>query len=176
MNSIFRLHSIRTFQTTTSVTFPKRWKEKSEVPFQSELTNPVAEVYGPTESWPENEVRKTLFTFSLVLTSFFPFQFGYLFDKKPFKVNVKKYHLYTWCGCGRGHSQPFCDATCKNKYMRKNIVGGPITYIAPEDREVWFCMCKRTQHRPFCDGSHRDPEIQNTKIDGKLELWEPFLK
>ena len=58
MNSIFRLQSIRTFHTTTSVTFPKRWKEKSEVPFQSELTNPVAEVYGPTESWPENEVRK----------------------------------------------------------------------------------------------------------------------
>ena len=103
------------------------------------------------------------------------FQFGYLFDKKPFKVNVKKYHLYTWCGCGRGHSQPFCDATCKNKYMRKNIIGGPITYIAPEDKEVWFCMCKRTEHRPFCDGSHRDPEIQNTRIDGKVELFEPFI-
>ena len=60
MNSIFRLQSIRTFHTTTLVTFPKRWKEKSEVPFQSELTNPVAEVYGPTESWPENEVRKKI--------------------------------------------------------------------------------------------------------------------
>ena len=59
--------------------------------------------------------------------------------------------------------------------MRENIVGGPITYIAPEDREVWFCMCKRTEHRPFCDGSHRDPEVQNSRIDGKIELFEPFL-
>ena len=31
-------------------------KEKSEPPFQSELKNPIAEVYGGAEAWPENEV------------------------------------------------------------------------------------------------------------------------
>ena len=54
--------------------------------------------------------------------------------------------------------------------------GGPITYIAPEDKDVWFCLCKRTKHRPFCDGSHRDEEIQNTVVEGKIELFEPFEK
>merc|ERR1719288_371645 len=101
MNSILlrRINS-KSFHTSSSVLFPKRWKEKSEVPFQSELTNPVAEVYGASESWPENE-------------------FGYLFDKKPFKVAVKKYHLYTWCGCGRGHAQPFCGGTYRNPEIQE---------------------------------------------------------
>ena len=103
-------------------------------------------------------------------------QFGHLYDKKPFKISVKKYHLYKWCGCGRSHSQPMCDTTCESQYWRKNIVGGPITYIAPEDKDVWFCMCKRTQHRPFCDGSHRDPEIQKMRIEGKIDLFEPYSK
>ena len=101
-------------------------------------------------------------------------QFGTLYDKKPSKVSVKKYHLYKWCGCGRSHSQPFCDTTCKNIYWKKNIIGGPITYIAPEDKDIWFCLCKRTQHRPFCDGSHRDEEIQAMKVEGKIEMFEPF--
>ena len=59
MNSILlrRINS-KSFHTSSSVLFPKRWKEKSEVPFQSELTNPVAEVFGASESWPENEVWK----------------------------------------------------------------------------------------------------------------------
>merc|ERR1711997_1314451 len=145
----------RCFHISSAALFPKRWKEKSEPPFQSELKNPVAEVYGGAEAWPED-------------------QFGTLYDKKPSKVSVKKYHLYKWCGCGRSHSQPFCDTTCKNIYWKKNIIGGPITYIAPEDKDIWFCLCKRTQHRPFCDGSHRDEEIQAMKVEGKIEMFEPF--
>jgi len=60
-------------------------------------------------------------------------------------------------------------------YLKRIIKGGPVKYIAPEDREIWFCNCKQTKHRPFCDGSHRDPEIQEMRFDGKHELWDPTL-
>ena len=35
------------------------------------------------------------------------------------------------------------------RQIRKMIKGGPVKYIAPEDREVWFCNCKQTKHRYF---------------------------
>merc|ERR1711976_92256 len=147
----------RKFQTCSALAMSKRWKEKTELPFENEFRNPVAEVYGAAESWPDDVYVR-------------------LYDKKPCKISVKKYHTYKWCGCGRSHSQPFCDTTCDNWYLKKYIDGGPITYIAPEDKEVWFCLCKRTKHRPFCDGSHRDEEIQNAVVEGKIELFEPFEK
>ena len=75
----------------------------------------------------------------------FFFQFGTVYDIKPAKIAVEKNHLYEWCGCGRSHSQPFCDVTCQNPYWRKNIVGGKITYIAPKSEDVWFCLCKHTK-------------------------------
>lgn len=49
--------SFRQFQTSSATNLPKRWKEKSEPAFQSELENPVAEVFGGAEAWPEDEVR-----------------------------------------------------------------------------------------------------------------------
>ena len=62
MNLIpFRIHSVRKIHNSTSLFFPKRWKEKTEVPFQSELKNPVAEVYGAAEAWPDDEVRRPSF-------------------------------------------------------------------------------------------------------------------
>ena len=99
----------------------RRWKK--EIPFQSELTNPVEVVYGGDKKAPDDV--------------------GVVFDKIPFKISVKKYHLYTWCGCGRAHSQPFCDGTCTSMYLKRIIKGGPVKYIAPEDRDIWFCMCKQ---------------------------------
>ena len=149
--------SIKNFHSSNQSNVPKRWKDKSLPPFQHELKNPVEVVYGGAEKWPKD-------------------QFGKMYDKKPFKVSVKKYHLYKWCGCGWSHSQPFCDETCTNSYFKKVVVGGFITYIAPEDRDVWFCNCKRTQNRPFCDGSHRNSEIQETRLDAKFDLWEPTDK
>ena len=104
----------------------RRWQK--EIAFQSELTNPVEVVYGSEKKSPDD--------------------IGVPYDKKPFKVSVKKYHLYTWCGCGRSHSQPFCDGTHKNMYMKKIIKGGPVTYIAPEDRDIWFCNCKQVSSYP----------------------------
>ena len=58
-------------------------------------------------------------------------------------------------------------------FYRELIKGGPVKYVAPEDRDVWFCMCKHTSHRPFCDGSHRHPDIQELKLEGKFNLWDP---
>ena len=96
---------------------------KKEIAFQSELTNPVEVVFGGEKKAPDNV--------------------GIPFDKIPFKVKVEKYHLYNWCGCGRSHGQPYCDSTCKSQYLQKLIKGGPVKYIAPENRDVWFCMCKQ---------------------------------
>ena len=56
------------------------------------------------------------------------------------------------------------------------IVGGPITYIAPEDKDIWFCLCKRTKHRPFCDGTHRSEEIQAEKPPGMIEMFDVYKK
>ena len=53
---IFDKIGVRCLNTSATIQFPKRWKEKSEPPFQSELKNPIAEVYGGAEAWPENEV------------------------------------------------------------------------------------------------------------------------
>ena len=50
----------RHFQTSSIVCKEKRWKEKSVLPFQSELKNPVAEVYGGIEHWPADKVKKCL--------------------------------------------------------------------------------------------------------------------
>ena len=142
--------NVRSFSVYSALN-ARRWQK--ELAFQSELKNPAAKVYGSEVSDPDSK--------------------GFVFDKKPFKVSVKKYHLYEWCGCGRSHSQPFCDHTCQNNQLSKVIFSGPVKYIAPEDRDVWFCMCKQTNNRPFCDGSHRNPEIQEMRIDGKFNLWEP---
>lgn len=96
-----------------------------------------------------------------------------MYDKKPFKIRVEKYHVYDWCGCGMSHQQPFCDGTHNNRYLKKNITGRPVRYIAPETKDIWFCNCKQTKNKPFCDGTHRSPEIQETKLDGKFDIWEP---
>lgn len=131
----------------------KRWTKKTEVPFQAELKNPVDVIYGGENTFTES---------------------GVIYDKKPFRVDVKKYHLYTWCGCGISSLQPFCDGkTCVHPQIRRAIKGGPVKYIAPKDQEVWFCNCKQTKHRPFCDGSHRSEEVQEKLLQGKFDLWEP---
>jgi hypothetical protein len=50
------LKNVQYFHTTSTCAMPKRWKEKSELPFQSDLKNPVEEVYGGSEMWPDDEV------------------------------------------------------------------------------------------------------------------------
>eukprot|EP00095_Tigriopus_kingsejongensis_P001987 snap_masked-scaffold1702_size30647-processed-gene-0.9 protein:Tk01987 transcript:snap_masked-scaffold1702_size30647-processed-gene-0.9-mRNA-1 annotation:"cdgsh iron sulfur domain-containing protein mitochondrial" len=129
----------------------KRWTKRTKVPFQSQLRNPVDEVYG----------------FKV------PQAKGHIYDKKPFLVSVKKYQTYTWCGCGLSNQQPFCDDSHRNRYTQKLVRGGPVTYIAPRDQDVWFCQCKQTKHRPFCDGTHREDDIQEARLDGKNDIFNP---
>ena len=47
----------KSFHTTAVVPMAKRWKEKTTPAFQTELTNPVSEVYGANERWPDDEVK-----------------------------------------------------------------------------------------------------------------------
>ncbi len=103
-------------------------------------------------------------------------EFGFVYDKKPFRVEVKKYHVYDWCGCGTSSLQPFCDKNCEHPKLKRFMKGGPVKYIAPRDADVWFCNCKQTKNRPFCDGSHRSAEIQEEYVSAKFELWEPREK
>ncbi len=81
---------------TCTVLAAKRWKQKSKLPFQSDLRNPVSEVYGGLEETQEK---------------------GHVYDKKPFKVSVEKYQTFDWCGCGLSNAQPFCDGTHTSKYV-----------------------------------------------------------
>ena len=60
-----------------------------------------------------------------------------------------------------------------HSYYKRFYKGGPVKYIAPEDKDIWFCNCKQTKNRPFCDGTHRSPEIQELKVDGMFDIWEP---
>jgi len=130
----------------------KRWKNKTKRDYEHEFDNPVAEVAG-MDVYPEK---------------------GYIVDKKPFKMKVEKYVEYVWCGCGYGRTrQPLCDQSCECRFLGKVIRGGPVRYIAPETKEVWFCNCKQTGSRPFCDGTHRSAEVQEARLDYTRELWEP---
>ncbi len=102
---------------TCTVLEAKRWKQKNKPAFQasarsyyiervsptdfhislllqSDLRNPVSVIYGGDEASGEQ---------------------GYVYDKKPFRVRVQKYHVYDWCGCGMSNTQPFCDGTHLNK-------------------------------------------------------------
>ena len=58
--------------------------------------------------------------------------------------------------------------------IKAAVKGGPVKYVAPEDKDIWFCNCKQTKNRPFCDGTHREQWIQDEAIPGKFEeIWEP---
>jgi len=145
---------IRPFSSTNFVC-ARRWQDQNRREDEKDLTNPAREVAG-MNVYPEK---------------------GAIADNKPFKFKVEKYMEYTWCGCGYGRgSQPFCDKSCKNLYLKKIIKNGPVQYIAPETKEVWFCNCKQTNNRPFCDGTHRTEEVKEARLDYNKEVWEPTLE
>ena len=147
------------FLHTSPALNAKRWKEKTRAEFTSEFGNPVRAVSGPG------------------VMAAPPPDTGHVYDNKPQAVTVREGCSYTWCGCGLARTeQPFCDLTCQNLYMQRVIKGGPVHYIAPETKEVWFCNCKQTSHRPFCDGTHRTEEIQTLRLETNRQLWEPRAK
>lgn len=83
---------------------------------------------------------------------------GRVYDKKPFKFEIKAGHVYHWCACGFSHMQPFCDGSHRNPHLKIKL--RPVRFIAEDTREIWLCNCKQTKRRPYCDGTHKSPQTQ----------------
>ncbi|XP_012289182.1 CDGSH iron-sulfur domain-containing protein 3, mitochondrial [Orussus abietinus] len=83
---------------------------------------------------------------------------GEIYDKKPFKYLCEADKTYMWCLCGKSKSQPFCDGTHKNVFLK--VKQRPVRFKVPETKEYWLCNCKQTSNRPFCDGTHKRQDIQ----------------
>ncbi|XP_026501136.1 CDGSH iron-sulfur domain-containing protein 3, mitochondrial [Vanessa tameamea] len=83
---------------------------------------------------------------------------GIVYDRKPFKLVLEEGKTYHWCLCGRSKSQPLCDGTHKDVYLK--ITQRPIKFQVAKTKEYWLCNCKQTKNRPFCDGTHKQKEIQ----------------
>ncbi|GAB1859070.1 Cdgsh iron sulfur domain-containing protein mitochondrial [Camponotus japonicus] len=86
---------------------------------------------------------------------------GLIYDKKPFRMRLQAGKTYSWCLCGQSKSQPICDGTHKNIFLK--ITHRPIRFSVAETKEYWLCNCKQTSNRPFCDGTHKRPDIQELK-------------
>ncbi|KAI4490829.1 hypothetical protein M0804_003773 [Polistes exclamans] len=86
---------------------------------------------------------------------------GSIYDKKPFKLHCKAGKIYHWCSCGQSKSQPLCDGTHRNIFLKIKL--RPIRFVVPETKEYWLCNCKQTLNRPFCDGTHKREDIQELK-------------
>jgi len=78
---------------------------------------------------------------------------GVCYDKKPFKMTLQADKLYSWCFCGRGHTQPLCDGT--HKFDGYKIKQKPIKFKVEKTGDYYLCNCKQTKNRPFCDGTHK---------------------
>ncbi|XP_046741572.1 CDGSH iron-sulfur domain-containing protein 3, mitochondrial [Diprion similis] len=84
---------------------------------------------------------------------------GKIYDKKPFKMRLEAGKHYHWCLCGKSKSQPLCDGTHRDVFVK--VKQRPIRFMVDETKEYWLCNCKQTSNRPFCDGSHKRQEIQD---------------
>ena len=147
----------RAFSTAQAPLEARRWSDKSLPAYTGRFKNPVREAAGMKAPNPEKTES--------------------MYDNKPMKVRVEKYGRYQWCGCGLARTQqPFCDFTCQNLNFKRLVKTGPVEYIAPETKDVWFCNCKQTDNRPFCDGSHRSEEVQGHRFDSRPLFWEPRNK
>merc|ERR1711862_845710 len=80
---------------------------------------------------------------------------------------------YNWCGCGMARTeQPLCDFACQNLYLKRILKGGPVKYVAPETKDVWFCNCKQTKSKPFCDGSRKRYSNTGLSVQGSFGSQE----
>lgn len=83
---------------------------------------------------------------------------GVVYDRKPFKLKLEKGKTYHWCLCGKSKSQPLCDGTHKDIFLK--ITLRPIRFVVDKTQDYWLCNCKQTKNRPFCDGTHKQKDIQ----------------
>ncbi|XP_034841552.1 CDGSH iron-sulfur domain-containing protein 3, mitochondrial isoform X1 [Maniola hyperantus] len=82
---------------------------------------------------------------------------GIVYDRKPFKLTLEEGKTYAWCLCGRSKSQPLCDGTHKDVFLK--ITQRPIIFKVEKTKDYWLCNCKQTKNRPFCDGTHKNKEV-----------------
>ncbi|KAF4519671.1 hypothetical protein B566_EDAN016770 [Ephemera danica] len=85
-------------------------------------------------------------------------EMGKIYDKKPFRMPCVPGKKYVWCACGQSKSQPMCDGTHKNIYLK--IKMRPVVFQVDKEKDYWLCNCKQTANRPFCDGTHKREDIQ----------------
>ncbi|XP_026727496.1 CDGSH iron-sulfur domain-containing protein 3, mitochondrial [Trichoplusia ni] len=83
---------------------------------------------------------------------------GVVYDKKPFKLTLEAGKTYHWCLCGRSKSQPLCDGTHKDHYLK--VTQRPVRFTVEKTKDYWLCNCKQTKNRPFCDGAHKQKDVQ----------------
>ncbi len=73
----------------------------------------------------------------------------------PYKIDVVAGKKYSWCSCGLSATQPFCDGAHKAyKNPDGSSVMKSVSYIADENKTIYFCGCKHSTNGVFCDGSH----------------------
>ncbi|XP_057322919.1 CDGSH iron-sulfur domain-containing protein 3, mitochondrial [Microplitis mediator] len=87
---------------------------------------------------------------------------GKPYDKKPFRMRIEAGKDYQWCLCGQSKSQPICDGTHRNIFLKIKL--RPIRFRVKETKDYWLCNCKQTSNRPFCDGSHLREDIQEKRF------------
>ncbi|XP_076460374.1 uncharacterized protein LOC143293415 isoform X1 [Babylonia areolata] len=89
---------------------------------------------------------------------------GKIYDKKPFKMQLKAGKDYHWCACGTSKNQPLCDGSHKALWGTSENKTGykwrPLRFQVEKDKAYWLCNCKQTSKAPFCDGTHKQPHIQ----------------
>lgn len=70
-------------------------------------------------------------------------------QKGPYVLEAEP-KKYAWCSCGHSQTEPFCDASHKDKNTDLRSMTVEIT----EKKTVAWCGCKQTNTPPFCDGTH----------------------
>jgi CDGSH-type Zn-finger protein len=71
-----------------------------------------------------------------------------MWQKEPFKIEVKADESKAYCNCGKSKNGPFCDGSHAGSGKKPSI----ITYDKDETKTV--CGCLTSGALPYCDGSH----------------------
>jgi CDGSH-type Zn-finger protein len=76
-------------------------------------------------------------------------------NKGPYKIEVQAGKKYSWCSCGLSANQPFCDGAHKAyKNEDGTSIMKSVSFIADENKTLYFCGCKHSKNPIFCDGTH----------------------